>query len=109
MLDALLRWMGYFFAMFVLAFLIEAELLAGVFFLMVFLGEWFYPVFFEVLSRGETPGKRALGLLVVCAGGAPVSWSESLTRNLLMAAGFLPGSYLFSSSSPFCRPRGSAG
>jgi uncharacterized RDD family membrane protein YckC len=36
----------------------------GLLLLALFLLEWFYPVFFE-LARGATPGKRALGLLVV--------------------------------------------
>ena len=44
----------------------------GLLLLALFLLEWFYPVFFE-LARGATPGKRALGLLVVHDDGTPVS------------------------------------
>ncbi len=45
--------------------------------------EWFYPVIFEVY-RGATIGKKRMGLTVVNDNGVPVSWSSSLTRNLLL-------------------------
>ncbi|MES9871819.1 MAG: RDD family protein [Candidatus Sedimenticola sp. 6PFRAG7] len=54
-----------------------------------FLIEWFYPVVFEIRS-GATPGKRAMGLVVINDNGTPVSPSASLIRNLLRAADFLP-------------------
>ena len=37
----------------------------GIALILLFLLEWFYPVFFEVLARGATPGKAALDLVVV--------------------------------------------
>lgn len=63
---------------------------AGVFLVALFLLEWLYPVLFEVLGRGQTPGKRALGLRVLAQDGTPVGWGASLLRSLLMAADFLP-------------------
>lgn len=54
-----------------------------------FLLEWFYPVIFEV-SSGATPGKKAMGLVVIHDNGTPVSLSSSLIRNLLRVADFLP-------------------
>lgn len=54
-----------------------------------FLLEWFYPVAFEVNS-GATPGKKAMGLVVIHDNGTPVSLSASLIRNLLRVADFLP-------------------
>lgn len=57
-----------------------------------FLIEWFYPVIFE-LRNGSTPGKRAMGLLVLHDNGTPVALSSSLIRNLLRAADFLPFFY----------------
>jgi len=61
----------------------------------VFLSAWGWDVAWEVLGRGQTPGKRALGLRVVRADGAPVGLSESLVRNLLRAVevplGYAPG------------------
>ena len=62
--------------------------------LLVFAGEWSYPVLFEVLRAGQTPGKQALGLRVVDDDGTPVGWSSSILRNLLLAADVLPGTYL---------------
>lgn len=69
-------------------FLGEAGL--GLLFLFAFLMEWFYPVAFEVLWGGRTPGKAAVGLLVVHDDGTPVGVTASLLRNLLRVADFLP-------------------
>lgn len=74
----------------------------GIFLLLLFLAEWFYPVFFEVLYNGQTPGKRALGLRVVNADGTPVSWSASLIRNLLRVADVLPVLYVAGVVSILC-------
>jgi uncharacterized RDD family membrane protein YckC len=65
----------------------------GVMAILFFLLEWFYPVLFEVLGRGATPGKRALGLVVLNDDGTPIGWGPALTRNLLRAADFLPFGY----------------
>lgn len=54
-----------------------------------FLLEWFFPVVFEVYS-GATPGKKAMGLVVVNDNGTPISLPASLIRNLLRVADFLP-------------------
>jgi uncharacterized RDD family membrane protein YckC len=61
----------------------------------VLLSGWGWDVAWEVLADGRTPGKRALGLRVVRADGAPVGPAESLVRNLLRALevpfGYAPG------------------
>jgi hypothetical protein len=44
---------------------------------------WCYFVFFEALSRGQTPGKRIAGIRVVLDNGLPVGWRESALRNLV--------------------------
>jgi uncharacterized RDD family membrane protein YckC len=62
----------------------------GLLMIAMFLLEWFYPVAFEVLARGQTPGKKLLGLRVLRADGAPVGWSRSTVRSLLAFADFLP-------------------
>jgi len=94
-----------------LAFLIDFSIRAGIYiagaivlglfgwgqgFLLVllFLLEWFYPVVFEVLMRGQTPGKQMLGLVVVNDDLTPVNWNTSILRNLLRAADILPFFYL---------------
>ncbi len=66
----------------------------GLFLIGLFVLVWFYPVIFEVRAHGQTPGKRMLGLRVVQENGTPVGWSESVLRNFLLVADFLPLLYL---------------
>jgi len=68
---------------------------AGLFLISLFLIQWFYPVLFEVYSQGATPGKKAMGLVVLQDDGVPVGWSASMVRNLLRAVDFLPASHAF--------------
>lgn len=56
---------------------------------------WVYPVGFEVLYDGQTPGKRAVGLRVVNANGTPVGWVASIARNLMRTVDMLPLFYGF--------------
>ncbi len=65
----------------------------GVILLVMFVLEWGYYVFFETLWSGRTLGKRVLSLRVVTEGGHPLRFGDSLLRNLLRAADFLPGGY----------------
>jgi len=67
----------------------------GIMLVAFFLVEWFYPVLFEVLRDGATPGKRSMGIKVVHDDGTPIGWSASLVRNLLRAVDFLPMLYGF--------------
>jgi uncharacterized RDD family membrane protein YckC len=60
-----------------------------------FLLEWFYPVVFELMRAGATPGKRIFGLQVVMDSGLPITPAASITRNLLRAADFFPLLYGF--------------
>src|SRR6202158_3747018 len=71
-----------------------AEIGIGLFFLFLFVCEWFYPVLFEVYLGGATPGKHILGLVVLHRDGTPVGWTSSLVRNLVIFADFLPFGYL---------------
>ena len=66
----------------------------GLFFMLLFMIEWFYPVLFEVLRVGQTPGKRAMSLRVVSADATPIGWNASLLRNLLRAVDVFPIFYL---------------
>jgi hypothetical protein len=63
--------------------------------ILLFVLEWFYPVVFELLAWGATPGKRLFGLKVVMESGLPVTAAASMTRNLLRVADFLPFGYAF--------------
>ena len=69
--DLLGRWQGLSWAGQLL--LVVAVLAAG----------WGWDVAWEVAWRGQTPGKRALGLRVLRLDGAPVGLPESLVRNAL--------------------------
>ncbi|MBZ0112608.1 MAG: RDD family protein [Thermoanaerobaculia bacterium] len=96
-IDSFLRLIGYGVVATLLAVLGTAG--EGLFLIVLFLGEWFYPVLFEVKGRGATPGKRALGLIVLHDDGTPVGWSAALIRNLLRFADFLPLAYGFGLAS----------
>jgi uncharacterized RDD family membrane protein YckC len=73
--------------------------------LLWFLINWWYPVLFEVLSRGSTPGKKATGLRVINQDGTPVNWGPSVVRNLLRQIDFLPFFYVTGLISMFCNRR----
>jgi uncharacterized RDD family membrane protein YckC len=66
----------------------------GVVLLVMFALEWGYYVAFETLWSGGSPGKRAFGLRVVKEGGFPIGFYDSVLRNLLRAADFLPFGYV---------------
>lgn len=53
-----------------------------------------YPIAFELVAGGRTPGKRWSGLRVVCDDGTPVTFRASALRNLLRLVDVLPGMYL---------------
>ena len=65
----------------------------GIVLITAFFVEWLLPAWFEAAWRGQTIGKRALGLVVLNDDGTPVRWPAALTRNLLRAADFLPFFY----------------
>lgn len=76
-----------------IVFSIIGKMGVGVWLLTLFIVFWFYPVLFEVLAHGATPGKRALGLVVLNDDGTPISWGASFSRNLLRFGDFLPMLY----------------
>jgi uncharacterized RDD family membrane protein YckC len=54
--------------------------------LMIFVLNWFYHTAFEVFWRGQSPGKRIMGIRVVRGDGSPVNPGASFLRNLLRFA-----------------------
>nr|MBX2867384.1 RDD family protein [Acidiferrobacterales bacterium] len=100
-------------AAFVLDLMIRLVVLAGIALASAFLGqvgggliliswfviEWGYPVFFEVLNKGQTPGKKKMQLIVMQDDLTPVTWRTSALRNLLRAVDMLPIGYLFGAAS----------
>ena len=75
------------------AILPAGKFVEGIFFLLLFVSYWGYPIICEVYFGGRTLGKRAFGLEVVRSDGLPVGWRESTLRNLLLVADFLPLAY----------------
>jgi uncharacterized RDD family membrane protein YckC len=101
-LDALLRSVVYGVVGGVLAFLGKTGF--GLTMICIFLIEWGWPVVFEVWSNGATPGKKLMGLKVVCDDGTPVGFSQSFLRSLLSAADMLPIGYAFGLTSCLLSP-----
>jgi len=58
--------------------------------LLGFLIYWGYFMFYEVLRKGQTPGKKICGLRVVRTSGARVQWGNSFLRNLVRFADMMP-------------------
>ena len=67
---------------------------------------WGYYVFFEGVWRGQTPGKRLLGIRVIRDTGHAVRLSDAAARNLLRAADMLPPPYLLGALFVAIHPRG---
>lgn len=65
----------------------------GLVLISLFLIEWGYYVLSESLWGGRTLGKRVTNLRVVKEGGYPITFLDSVLRNLLRAADFLPAAY----------------
>jgi uncharacterized RDD family membrane protein YckC len=62
--------------------------------LFVFVLNWGYFIFFEMISNGQTPGKSWIGLRVIRTDGLPVTLFDSLIRNLVRLIDFLPMYYI---------------
>jgi uncharacterized RDD family membrane protein YckC len=61
--------------------------------LVIFCINWGYYAIFEVLWKGQTPGKRWAGIRVIKDSGRPINAFEAIARNLVRAIDFLPGFY----------------
>lgn len=73
--------------------------------ILVFLLEWFYPVWFELRHEGQTPGKKLLQIYVAHLDASPVSPAASIVRNLLRVVDFLPLCYGFGLASTLMTQR----
>jgi uncharacterized RDD family membrane protein YckC len=54
---------------------------------------WGYFAIFEILWKGQTPGKRFTGIRVIKESGRPINAFEAVGRNLMRAVDGLPGIY----------------
>ena len=62
--------------------------------LLAFVVNWFYHCAFEIFGRGQSLGKRIMGIRVVCSNGSPINPGASFLRNLLRFADAFMGLYL---------------
>lgn len=69
-------------------------LVGALFFLVLFLSQFGYPILFESMASGRTPGKRVTGLRVVEVGGRPIGFRAGVIRNVMRIVDSLPGLYL---------------
>ncbi len=79
------------------AFMVQSSIgnwLAALVMLFVFVLNWGYFIFFEMISNGQTPGKSWIGLRVIRTDGLPITLVDSLIRNLVRLIDFLPLYYL---------------
>lgn len=79
-------------------------LIAGMIFAL-FLLFWGYFALFEAFWRGQTPGKRVMKLRVIKDAGRQITLFESLARNLLRVADYLPSLYLAGVITMLCNKR----
>jgi len=93
--------------MFVLSILLLffGEVGVGIYLIVFFVLEWWYPVLFEVYRGGQTWGKKAFNIKVVNDDLTPVSLGPSLIRNLLRGADIFPLFYAVGSVSVLCTNR----
>jgi len=88
MIDFLIRWIP----LLILKEYAESygSFILGLYYIIAFCVEWFYPVLFEMLNNGQTIGKKSMGIMVINDDGTPIDWSSSIVRNLLRFADFFP-------------------
>jgi uncharacterized RDD family membrane protein YckC len=65
----------------------------AVFILISFCIYWGYYAIFEIVWKGQTPGKRLAGIRVIKDSGRAISPFEAIARNLLRAVDWLPSLY----------------
>jgi uncharacterized RDD family membrane protein YckC len=73
--------------------------------LAVFLVQWGYFAIFEIVWKGQTPGKRQAGIRVINESGREASQYEAIARNLLRAVDSLPGMYAVGAIVMFISPQ----
>ena len=66
---------------------------------------WGYYIFFEMVWNGRSPGKKVLKLRVLRVDGTPITITESLIRNLVRLADFLPAYYGVGAIAAFVNPQ----
>jgi uncharacterized RDD family membrane protein YckC len=72
---------------------IPESFIPAVVILFIFCIYWGYFAFFEIIWKGQTPGKKIAGIRVIHTSGRPINAYEAIGRNLLRAIDGIPGMY----------------
>jgi uncharacterized RDD family membrane protein YckC len=72
---------------------LPASVVTALLLLYVFGVFWGYFIYFETRWNGQTPGKRTLGLRVICDSGHPIDFRTAFIRNIVRLVDMLPGVY----------------
>jgi uncharacterized RDD family membrane protein YckC len=107
-IDTLIQFVLYVIGIFLFAFVGTLAAAAGTFrflqgipaswapaiaIIFLFCVYWGYFAFFEIIWKGQTPGKRIAKIRVIHSSGRPINVYEAVGRNLLRAIDGLPGMY----------------
>ena len=104
-IDTLLQFALYITAVLLLAFIplvtgigryfswIPQSFIPALVVMFMFCVYWGYFAFFEIIWKGQTPGKRLTKIRVIHQSGRPINVYEAIGRNLLRAIDVLPGMY----------------
>jgi uncharacterized RDD family membrane protein YckC len=72
---------------------------------IVFGAYWGYFAFFEIIWKGQTPGKRFVKIRVIKESGRPINAYEAIARNLLRAVDMMPTMYIAGLVTMMISPR----
>jgi uncharacterized RDD family membrane protein YckC len=90
-LDTLVQMLATLILLWVAGMFVDAGVaLAAVGLFMVVFG---YPILSETFAKGQTLGKKALGIAVVRTDGSPVTFLAATIRNVMRLIDLLPGAY----------------
>jgi uncharacterized RDD family membrane protein YckC len=78
----------------------------AIFVLAQFAIETGYFIFWEMLTRGRSPGKAVAGLRVVQRNGLPIELGNTMVRNLMRIVDLLPANYVVGLISMLLSPSG---
>ncbi|MCL2230546.1 MAG: RDD family protein [Treponema sp.] len=84
-IDKLIQWAILLF-MYIMYELLNFSFGFWIFFIVMFCVNWLYHIIFELAFKGQSIGKRTMGLRVVKNDGSPVDPASSFIRNLLRFA-----------------------
>jgi uncharacterized RDD family membrane protein YckC len=88
-----------------LSFSRQGTWVMALYFVAAFVVQWGYFAIFEIVWKGQTPGKRQAGIRVINESGREASVYEAIARNFLRVADALPGVYAVGAVVMFISPQ----